>query len=213
MSVTRRAFGYVRVSTSDQGESGLGLEAQRSAIAEACASRDWELTDVREEVKSGGRADNRPVLQELLGNLRRGDALVVARLDRLTRSLLDWATLLEDARRRGWTLVVVEQGFDLGTPTGRAMAGMLAVFAQFERELIGERTREALAAKRAEGWVPHRFLPQIPPRFRRRVRELAAGGLSQRAVAAAMSAETGSRWHRSTVARILGEGDLPTKVR
>lgn len=205
------AIGYVRVSTADQDESGLGLAAQRAAIAGACASREWVLAEVHEEVKSGGRADNRPVLQALVGGMGRGDALVVARLDRLTRSLLDWATLLEDARRRGWTLVVVEQGFDLGTPTGRAMAGMLAVFAQFERELIGERTREALAAKRATGWEPHRFPPRIPTEARARIAELAADGLSQRAIAARLNAERvpalGRRWHRSAVTRILAGSD------
>ncbi|HEY2654122.1 MAG TPA: recombinase family protein, partial [Solirubrobacteraceae bacterium] len=70
MTVTR-AIGYVRVSTGEQGESGLGLKAQTAAIRLACEQRGWELAEVSEEVKSGSRADNRPVLGEVLLALRR----------------------------------------------------------------------------------------------------------------------------------------------
>ena len=82
-----RAIGYVRVSTGEQGESGLGLRAQEAAIRSACEQRGWELVEVREEVKSGTRADNRPVLAEVMSALRRGEAeaVVVAKLDRLSR--------------------------------------------------------------------------------------------------------------------------------
>jgi DNA invertase Pin-like site-specific DNA recombinase len=86
-----RAIGYVRVSTGEQGESGLGLKAQVAAIRSACEQRGWELVVVCEEVKSGARADNRPVLRQVLGALRRreADAVVVAKLDRLSRSVVD----------------------------------------------------------------------------------------------------------------------------
>jgi DNA invertase Pin-like site-specific DNA recombinase len=202
------AWGYCRVSTEEQGESGLGLAAQRSAIEAACAERGLRLAAVREEVRSSARADNRPELQALLRGLRRGDVLVVSRLDRLTRSLLDIAALVEQARRRGWTLVVLDLGLDLSTPTGEAMAGMLAVFAQFERRLIGQRTRDALAAKRATGWVPHRFESPLPEESRARALELAAAGISQRRIADALNREGiptggGGRWHRESVRRAL----------
>lgn len=77
------------------------------------------------------------------------DALCVAKLDRLSRSLLDFAGLMERSRKRGWSLVALDLGVDTSTPSGEMMASVLATFAQFERRLIGERTRAALAEKRA----------------------------------------------------------------
>ena len=78
-------------------------------------------------------------------------ALVAARLDRVTRSLLAWAELVERSRRRGWAIVVVAAGFDLSTDSGELTAGLLASVAQYERRLIGARTREAMAAGMARG--------------------------------------------------------------
>lgn len=183
--------GYTRLSKSDERDA-LGLAGQRRSILDA-----YPDARVHEEVASGGRANNRPVLQGVLAGLRRGDTLVVKRLDRLTRSLADFARIIEDAKRRGWAIVVLDEGFDMTTPSGRAMAGMLAVFAQYERELIGARTREALAEKMATGWRPHRPVPRKPTAFRRQVLKLYKRGLSQRAIAA----ELGT--HKETVARIL----------
>lgn len=149
-----KVVGYVRVSTEEQGRSGLGLKAQRNAIREECARRGWELVGIEEDVASDRSRKRRPGLARAVAACAAGTAegLVAAKLDRLSRSLLDFAALLDDARRGGWTVVALDQGFDLSTPNGRAMAGMLAVFAQWERELIGERTSAALAAKRADGW-------------------------------------------------------------
>jgi DNA invertase Pin-like site-specific DNA recombinase len=110
-------------------------------MEDACAARGWHDVEIVEEVKSGGRADNRPELQALLRRLKTGDALVVSKLDRLSRSTGDFGELVELARRKGWSLVVLDLGLDLSTP----MAGMVAVFAQLERRMIAQRTREALA--------------------------------------------------------------------
>jgi DNA invertase Pin-like site-specific DNA recombinase len=88
--------------------------------------------------------------------IRRADALVVAKLDRLSRSVLDFSSMAEKARLEGWNLVILDPDFDMSTPTGELLVGMLAQFAQFERRLIGQRTREALAAKKASGWKPGR---------------------------------------------------------
>jgi DNA invertase Pin-like site-specific DNA recombinase len=76
---------------------------------------------------------------------------MVAKLDRLSRSLFDFAGLMERARRKGWALVALDLGVDTTTPSGEMMAAVLATFAQFERRMIGLRTKEALAAKRAAG--------------------------------------------------------------
>lgn len=194
--------GYVRVSTEEQGRSGLGLEAQREAILAA-----HPAAQVMEEVASGKRADNRDVLQGVLSSLRKGDTLVVAKLDRLTRSLLDFADLVQVARRRGWDLVALDQGFDLSTPNGRAMAGILAVFAEWEREIIGARISAAMRTKVAQGWCPPQHQPKIPKQVRARIRRLNRQGLSQRKIAEVLNGEgvpaVGTRWHKETVARVL----------
>ena len=81
------------------------------------------------------------------------EGLVVSKLDRLSRSLLDFAGLMERARKRGWSLVALDLGVDTSTPSGEMMAAVLATFAQFERRLIGQRTKDALAVKRAQGVI------------------------------------------------------------
>ncbi len=112
------AIGYTRVSTADQAGSGLGLEAQRSAIEEACRERGWDLVRLAEEDPASARTmRRRPELEEALQQLDRGEAnaLVAARLDRLSRSVIDAATLMERADRRQWTLVALDFGLDLST--------------------------------------------------------------------------------------------------
>jgi DNA invertase Pin-like site-specific DNA recombinase len=96
---------------------------------------------------------DRPGISGALERLDAGkaDALMVAKLDRLSRSLFDFAGLMERARRKGWALVALDLGVDTTTPSGEMMANVLATFSQFERRIIGLRTKEALAAKRAAG--------------------------------------------------------------
>jgi DNA invertase Pin-like site-specific DNA recombinase len=196
-----RAVGYVRVSTETQGASGLGLEAQRAAIGAEAERRGWDI-EVAEEVGSGRSVRERPVLRGVLGGLRRGDALVVAKMDRLSRSVGDAGKVLDEARRKGWNLVVLDLGLDLSTPTGEAMANMLATFAQLERRLIGQRIKEAFAAKRERG-DPN----QYPPETRRLVMRLRGEGFSLRGIATELERRRvpaiGKRWHLETVARIV----------
>lgn len=78
-------------------------------------------------------------------------ALVVAKLDRLSRSLLDFAALMERAEAEGWAVITLDLGVDTSTPAGEMLVSVLASFAQYERRLIGQRTREGLAQKRAQG--------------------------------------------------------------
>jgi len=198
--------GYCRVSTAEQGRSGLGLEAQRDAIRAACTIRGWDEPDIRTEVKSGGRASNRPVLRDVLRDLKRGDVLVVAKLDRLARSTADFLTIAKLAQRRGWALVLLDLGLDTSTPMGEAMATVVAAFATLERKLIGQRIAEALAVKRANGWRPDR--PQlIPAPVRERICQLADRGVSQREIARRLNEEgapaVGAKWHRETISRVL----------
>ena len=104
-------------------------------------------------MKSGARADNRPVLADVTRALRAGeaDAVVVAKLDRLSRSVVDAGRLLEQARKGGFNIVALDLGLDLSTPTGELVANVLAAVAQWERRMIGVRTSEALQVKIAGG--------------------------------------------------------------
>jgi DNA invertase Pin-like site-specific DNA recombinase len=201
--------GYARVSTAEQGRSGLGLAAQHDSIEAYAASRGWSLAEIHEEVASGSNAE-RPVLREAIGSLRRGDVFVVARLDRLTRSLLDFATIVKRAQAERWSLVVLDQGFDLGSASGRAMAGMLAVFAEYERELIGQRTSDALRSLPRER---RNGRPVYGEDVRARAHELRDLGHSMRSIASILESDGvapprgGRKIHCATVSRMLEERD------
>ena len=121
-------------------------------------------------MRPGSRADNRPVLGEVLSALRRGEvnAVVVAKLDRLSRSVVDAGRLLEEARRRGFNIVALDLGLDLSTPTGELVANVLAAVAQWERRMIGQRTSEALQeVKIAAVWTSPGWEERVPQAIRR----------------------------------------------
>ena len=185
-----RMIGYVRVSTQEQGGSGAGLAAQRHAIESLCESRGWELDRFERDVMSGSTTRRRPGLARALESCVDGaaDGLIVAKLDRLSRSLLEFSTLVERAQREGWALVSAGEGFDLSTSHGRMVAGILATFAAFERDLISERTRAALAVKRSEG-VRLGRPPTLRSDVRERVVALRSEGLSLRTIASVLNDE------------------------
>lgn len=203
-----RVIGYARVSTEEQGVSGLGLQAQRSAIIAECERRGWELVKIAEDVGSGKNL-KRPGVQAALDALTVGDAnaLVVAKLDRLSRSMLDFARIMSTAQKQSWALVALDVNIDTSSPSGEAMAHMLATFAQFERRLISERTKQALAAKRASG-VRLGGAPEIDPAIEARIRQERADGFPFRTIAERLNADgtptaRGGRWHVSTIQRVL----------
>lgn len=147
----RTAFGYIRVSTEEQADSGLGLEAQRQRIRHYCEMKGLKLAEIYEDPGlSGGKPlANRKAGGELLVDARRiKPVVVVARLDRLFRSVADAAQTIVDFDKRGVELVSLAEGFDMTSPWGRAMAQMAAVFAELERSMIRERTRAAMNVKR-----------------------------------------------------------------
>jgi DNA invertase Pin-like site-specific DNA recombinase len=205
-----RAVGYIRVSTSEQGDSGAGLEAHREAIEAEATRRGWELVTIFQDVASGKSTNGRQGLAEAMRTIERGDAgaLVVAKLDRLSRSLMDFASLMERSRKKGWALVALDLGVDTTTPSGEMMANVLAGFAQFERRMIGQRTKDALAVKKAQGVRLGR--PRIiPEKVRSRIRRMHSHGRSLSAIAGALNAEAvprahgGRAWHASTVRAVL----------
>jgi DNA invertase Pin-like site-specific DNA recombinase len=148
-----RVIAYVRVSSQEQAISGLGLADQRATIERTAKHREWDnITFVADEGYSA-RSLDRPGIAEALLQLANGEAgtLVVAKLDRLSRSLLDFAQLMDTARRQGWELVVLDLALDTSTPSGALMGNIMASFAEYERQLIGQRTSAALQQKKAQG--------------------------------------------------------------
>src|SRR3954454_7553968 len=205
-----QVLGYVRVSTSEQAGSGAGLEAQRRAILAECERRGWHLVETIEDAGYSARDLRRPGIQEALRALEAGkaSALVVAKLDRLSRSMLDFSKLMAKATSEHWALVALDVTVDTSTPSGEAMANMLATFAQFERRLISQRTKEALAVKKASG-VRLGRPPTMPQAVVRRIQRQRAGGESLRAIANSLNgdevptAQRGAQWHAATVRQVL----------
>lgn len=194
-------YGYCRVSTDAQ-EDGAGLESQAVAIRQAATVRGWDQLEIATEVVSGGKGlDRRPVLAGILERITRGDVLVVAKGDRLARSLIVLAQLLEDSDRGGWSLVLLDLGVDTSTPAGRLAAQVVGAAAEYERALIRARTREALAVKRSQGVRLGRPV-QLCSSIRDRIAELRAEGSTLRVIAATLNAEG--------VATATGRGEWST---
>jgi DNA invertase Pin-like site-specific DNA recombinase len=201
------AVGYVRVSTDEQGASGAGLEAQREAIRTDCRRRGWRLQLIHEDVGLSGKGMiGRAGLQHALDEVRTSEAsvLVVAKLDRLSRSLADAAGILARADKEGWKFVALDLGVDTSTPSGALVAQVMASFAEYERKLIGQRTRDALAVKKSQGIRLGRP-GKVSPDIVKRIRKAKARGLSYAAVAEELNGDNvarpgrGIRWYPSTV--------------
>lgn len=203
-----RAIGYCRVSTEEQGDSRAGLEAQESAIRAEVTHRGWTLVDVRSDVASGKSLRRRDHLGSALRDLRDGkaDTLVVAKLDRLSRSVLDFAGVMETANQEGWSLVVLDLGVDTTTTNGELIANIMIALAQWERRIIGDRTRAALDAVRARGTSLGRKR-NVSPETVRLIRVLRDSGQSYGSIADSLASEgiptaQGGRWHAATVKKI-----------
>jgi len=152
---------YTRKSTEEGLDSDFNsLDAQREAGEAFVASQRSEgwacLPDRYDDGGFTGGNMERPALQRLLADIQAGkvDCVVVYKVDRLSRSLLDFARIMETFERHGASFVSVTQQFNTSTSMGRLMLNVLLSFAQFEREIIGERTRDKMAAARRRGkWI------------------------------------------------------------
>lgn len=149
-----KAVAYCRVSTVKQADEGVSLESQRDNIDRAIRERGHDLVEIIEDAASGKSLERKGLTRALL-LLEEGkaDCLIVAKLDRLSRSVLGFSTLLDTASKQGWKLIALDHGMDTSTPHGKMMAQMIITFAEFERELISQRTREGLAIKRKHGII------------------------------------------------------------
>lgn len=154
-----RAVAYLRVSTEEQADSGLGLEAQRAAITGAAERMGLDILEwFADEGVSGGKIDGRLGLLEALDAIKRGYVLIVARRDRLARdSMLACWIEKEVAKRQGRIVSVAGEGTDNDDPTSVLMRRIIDAFAEYERLMIGARTKAALRVKVRRGERVGRF--------------------------------------------------------
>ena len=138
----KRVFIYVRVSTQEQAREGYSIDEQTKRLKKYCEAMGWTVVMVYTDAGYSGADTNRPALQRMIRDVKagKGDAVAVYKLDRLSRSQKDTLELIEDIFLENDTdFVSMTENFDTSTPFGRAMVGILAVFAQLEREQIKER--------------------------------------------------------------------------
>lgn len=186
-----RLIAYLRVSTEEQADHGYGLDAQELELRRTFEFRGWELHElVRDEGVSGATME-RPGLQRALRAIAKGDAdgLVVTKLDRLTRSVVDFGELLEWLAEARAALVALDVNVDTSTPAGRMLAQIIVVIAEWERETIAARTKAGLAAKRAQGKPTGRPAVADRPELGEHIRALRASGLSLQAIADQLTAD------------------------
>jgi site-specific DNA recombinase len=235
LQVHMKAIAYTRVSTEKQSDQGISLEAQSAKIRHQAAADDIEITELIEDSASGKDTD-RPGLQRILQMVEKRQIthVYVAKLDRLTRSVGDLAQLLEVFSKRGVLLVSVSDKLDTGTASGKLVLNIMMSVSQWEREAIGERTRDAMAALKSNrfpaGKIPYGW--QAQPRTEDEIKQgirrsmvkceaeqaiikLAAegrkGGASFQSIAddlniAALRTRSGAAWAHQYVRNILKDG-------
>jgi len=204
-----KAIGYIRVSTQEQAQSGLGLEAQAVAIRAEATRRGWDLEIIADEGESGSKVD-RPGLLIAKDKLARGEvqALIVAKQDRLMRSSLGWAQIVSQSKDQKWSLICLDINLDTASPMGECMGSILAAIAQLELENIRKRTKDALAVKKAQGYRLGRPAT-MPDETRARINALRNSGVTLQGVADTLNTEGiptargGSKWYASTVQKAI----------
>ncbi|WP_353952212.1 recombinase family protein [Knoellia sp. S7-12] len=203
------ALAYVRVSTAEQATEGASLDAQRSALEAETKRRGWDMEVVADEGYSA-KDLKRPGLTDALDRLDRGeaDALIAIRLDRVSRSVADFAGLLSRAKRKQWRMVLLSPNLDTEDAAGKFTAHVLAAAAEYERDLIGARTREGMAQRRADGVHVGRPRALSEAVVSRILTERAQGG-TLRSIAEGLTADGiptargASSWSTSTVQGVL----------
>ena len=219
-----RTTGYVRVSTDRQADLGISLEAQEAKIRAMATVRGVELEEVIVDGGESAKDLNRPGMQRLLELVenQRIDAVIVAKLDRLTRSVKDLSQMLELLEKRKVALISVAESLDTSSAAGRLVITIMGAVSQWEREAIGERTRDALRHKRDQGQrvgniafgfrlaADGEHLEQNPAEQAalEEIRKLRSQGHSMRRIAAVLNhhayrTRRGTPWRLESVARVL----------
>jgi DNA invertase Pin-like site-specific DNA recombinase len=212
-SDVRKVFGYVRVSTDEQAIRGYGLEAQERAIRKEAQHRGWEIVEIlRDEGVSGATLD-RPGLHEALTRAAQGEAqaVVASKLDRLSRSLVGTADLMEWATTAGIYLVAFDPDLDTSSANGRLLAQIMAVVAEWEREQISSRTLDAASVRRSQGLrMGREGVRDTAPKLAQRIQRLREKGTTWQAIADTLNADKvptirgGTHWRVSSVQSAAG---------
>jgi DNA invertase Pin-like site-specific DNA recombinase len=225
----RFAIGYCRVSREEQVRDGVSLDAQRARIRAYAEAKDLELVEILADEGLSGKDLERPALQDLVGRCQRREVghVIVWKLDRLTRRTRHLLSLVEDLfLARGIELHSVSESLDTSTPHGRFVLTLFGGLAQMERELIGERTREALAWKRGQGFPTSHAPLGFRSRGKREAMEIVPaeieivrrilllrqegenyGTIAHRLNIAGVRTKRGRRWHPSTVWKVVQQRD------
>lgn len=216
-----RVVGYIRVSTEGQADEGVSLEAQRARLEAFALATDLLLVGVEVDAGLSAKTLERPGLRRALDQLEdeKADGLLVAKLDRLTRSVRDLGELVETYFASRFSLLSVSDAIDTRSASGRLVLNVLCSVAQWEREAIGERTREAMAHLKRQGVLFG--TPALGEGLRRgtvgaaselrtveRIRQLRAKHYSLRTIAGQLTAEghltkRGGQWAAETVRKVL----------
>jgi DNA invertase Pin-like site-specific DNA recombinase len=218
---TLRVIGYVRVSTDEQGREGVSLALQQAKIAEYCRLYDLDLVRVESDPGSSARTLDRPGIKSALDDLRRAkpgrkadaqsiDGIVIYKLDRLTRSIANWDQLIQEFfnDKIGKRLFSVSDQIDTRTANGRMFLNLIMTIAQWEREIIAERTSDALQGKirRGERCGKLRFGYDLAPDGR----SLLPNEHEQKAIAQMRTWRAAGKTYRDLV-RLLEEYGIDTK--
>ncbi len=229
---TMRIVCYARVSTEEQATDGVSLANQQAKLRAYADLHDLELVEMIVDAGVSAKNLNRPGLQRALSMLRKGtaDGLVVYKLDRLSRSVADWNNLIDGyfGDRAGKQLMSVSDSIDTRTAAGRLVLNVLMSVAQWERETIGERTRDGMAYKRSKG----EWLGQLPfghdlgedgktlvinPNEQdviATIQDMRARGMTYQAITdelnrLCIATKDGGRWHLTSVVRLLKRTAVP----
>ena len=220
-----QAIGYVRVSTAEQARDGVSLDAQRERIAKWCEGNGYELVEIyADEGKSGGKRNGRDGLRDAIAATTQGRALVTYSMSRIARNTRDMLDIGDELERRGADLVSLAEKIDTTSAAGKMVFRMLAVLAEFERDVISERVRSSLNHLKANGRVYSRLplgyanedghLVEIDEEIRvvSEIRQMRDAGMTYRAIAADLNergivGKRGGTFYASTI-RDICRNDL-----
>ena len=219
-----KAIGYARVSTDKQADYGVSLQAQQEKIRAMATVHDLEVGEIIVDSGESAKSLKRPGMERVLELVQSKavDAVIIAKLDRLTRSVKDLAVLMELFQRRDVSLISVAESLDTGSASGRLVLNIMVSVSQWEREAIGERTRDAMQHKIRNGqWIgnaPYGYKvgedginlkpePQEQDVIRH-MRHLRDKGKSLRGIATELNRKEsrtrqGGAWRHEYVARVL----------
>lgn len=218
-----KAIGYIRVSTEEQAKEGVSLENQHDKITAYCALNDLELIEVVEDRGISAKNLHREGIQKIITLIKKHsiDAVVVYKLDRLSRSVRDIIDLVELFEKNNIAFHAIVDHIDTKTATGRFFLNIMASLSQMERELIGERTKDALQMKIVKGeragQIPYGYtlsddgrslvINENEQKAIIYIKALHNQGYSNRAICKELEKEgycpTGKQWHHQTIQNIL----------